>query len=202
MYYSMPSRRKKQRPAKLPLKVKLTETSDWSFVKVDQEVYPFLILFPFLNLPDELSGKRTEGERGAKVKTLWIRGASFRHGPTQHIQELAVKLGVAQIEPQATFNAPPFFQMLAKIAHAFAAAELGIDGFEPFLVPMILQEELSNSVQYIGGNPKNQPAGRDLHELALLAALDGVRTTLAVRIRLLSLLETPTYLVAVGRRSR
>ncbi|EIG58999.1 hypothetical protein Bra1253DRAFT_03719 [Bradyrhizobium sp. WSM1253] len=68
MYYSMPSRRKKQRPEKLPLKVKLTPDADFSFIEVAQEIYPFLILFPNLAMPDELTGNVTEGERGAKVK--------------------------------------------------------------------------------------------------------------------------------------
>src|SRR6202158_1814393 len=51
----------------MPLKVKLTASADWSYVDVDQESYPFLILMPLLPLPDELSGHTALGERGAKV---------------------------------------------------------------------------------------------------------------------------------------
>ncbi|TXL71780.1 HNH endonuclease [Vineibacter terrae] len=38
MYFDMPTRRRKARPKKLPLKVKLGPEDDWTFVDVDQEV--------------------------------------------------------------------------------------------------------------------------------------------------------------------
>jgi hypothetical protein len=199
LYYAFPSRRKKQRPEKLPLKVKITPDADFSFIDVAQEIYPFLIAFPNLNMPDELTGRRTEGERGAKVSELWLRAASFRDGIMPHLETLARYLQVAHIEPQAHFVAPPFFQTLAKIAHAFAAAEIGLGGFEPFLLPMILREETSDSVQYLGGFPTTEPAGRELHELSRVPCEGSKGNILAVRIRLLSLLGTPTYFVAAGR---
>ena len=78
MYYDLPTRRPKRRPKKIPLKVKLTPNAEWSFINVDRQVFPFLVLFAFLEMPDEITGKTTTGERGAKVTRLWIRGASFR----------------------------------------------------------------------------------------------------------------------------
>src|ERR1700722_327750 len=47
MYYDLPTRRPQERPKTLPLKVRVTAGIDWSFMEVDQKVYPFLILFPF-----------------------------------------------------------------------------------------------------------------------------------------------------------
>jgi len=202
MYYSMPSRRKKERPATLPLKVKLTPDADFSFVDVAREIYPFLILLPYIAMPDELTGDVTEGERDAKVKTLWIRAASFRDGIMPHLEELARCLGVAYVEPQGSFIASPFFRMLAKIAHAFAVAEMGVGSFQAFLLPIILKEETENSVQYIGGISGTEPSGQGLHELALIPHQGPSEDVVAVRIRLLALLETPTYFVAVGRRAR
>lgn len=188
--------------ATLPLKVKVTPDADFSFVDVAQEIYPFLILFPNLAMPDELTGDIPEGERGAKVKTLWIRAASFRDGIMPHLEKLTRHLGVAYIEPQAHFVAPPFFRMLAKIAYAFAVAEMGAGSLQPFLLPIILKDETENSVQYIGGILGTEPAGPGLHELALMPHQSSSADVVAVRIRLLSLLETPTYFVAVGRRAR
>jgi hypothetical protein len=46
MYYDMPTRRRDKRPEKIPLKVQLTPDADWSFIDVDQEIYPFLVLAP------------------------------------------------------------------------------------------------------------------------------------------------------------
>ncbi len=117
-----------------------------------------------------------------------------------HLQALAAELKVAAIEPTATVRAPEFFRMLAKIAHAFAVAEMGLDSFVPFLTPMICDAETSNSVQYIGGLPDSEPATAGLHELSFGSHACHRPDTVAVRIRLLAALETPTYYVAVGRR--
>jgi hypothetical protein len=200
MYYDLPTRRPKERPKKLPLKVKLTSDVEWSFIDVNQEVYPFLILFPLLQMPDELSGHTTSGERGAAAKQFWIRGASFRDGIMPHLETLATELNVAEIMPAANFSVPEFFRMLAKIAHAFATAEMGMSSFSPFLAPMICQADTSNSVQYIGGLQNAEPATAEIHELSFGSHMFDRPDIVAVRLRLLSALETPTYYVAVGRR--
>ncbi len=201
MYYGMPSRRRGKRPKKLPLKVKLKPESDWSYIDVEQEIYPFLILFPLLHLPDELSGQTTYGEREAKVRQLWIRAASFRYGIMPHLNSLAARLHVAAIEPTGTFKAPEFFRMLAKIAHAFAIAELGENAFVPFVGSIICKGETSNSVQFIGGSKETEHATSALHEVSFWSIPSAPPETVAVRVRLLSALETPTYYVAVGRKS-
>jgi hypothetical protein len=200
MYYDFPSRRKSERPKKLPLKVRLTPGADWSFIDVEQNIYPFLILFPNLNMPDELSGAVTENDRDAKVRQLWIRAASFRDGIIPHLNRLAAFLNVAEIEPTAQFVAPPFFRMLAKIAHAFASAELGQGSFAPFLLPMIVEADTSNCVQFVGGIPTTEAAGNELHELSLVSGEESSARVVVARIRLLSVLETPTYFVVTGRR--
>jgi hypothetical protein len=200
MYYDLPSKRKKERPKKLPLKVKLTPDADWTFIDVDREIYPFLIVFPSLPLPDELSGQTTVGELGAAAKTFWIRGASFRDGLLRHLETLAAELHVAAIMPTAEGRVPEFFQMIAKIAHAFSVAELGIDSFSPFLTHIICDGDTSNSLQWIGGYQHTEPPGAALHELSFYADAATCPEVVAVRVRLLAPLETPTYLVAVGRR--
>jgi hypothetical protein len=43
LVYGLPTRRKSSRPKALQLKVKRTESSDWEYVAVPQERYPFLI---------------------------------------------------------------------------------------------------------------------------------------------------------------
>lgn len=200
MYYDLPSRRRKQRPKKLPLKVKVDPNDEWTFMDVDQDVYPFLVLLPILDLPDAISGKRTEGERGAKVRTLWVRGASFRDGLFEHMDGLAAELGVAMIEPTATFSAPEFIRMLAKVAHGFAVAELGLDAFTPFLLPIIKDNDTSGTVEYVGGVTRNEPAASELHGLSIIRHPSISQDLVVVRIRLFACLGTPTYAVAVGRR--
>jgi len=200
MYYGLPTRRRKERPKKLSLKVKLIPDADWSFIDVDREVYPFLILFPLLQMPDELSGYTTLGERGAAARQFWIRGASFRDGIMPHVNALAAELNVAAIEPTGAARVPEFFQMLAKIGHAFAVAEMGLGAFLPFLGPMICDADMSDSAQYIGGLQYTEPAKAGLHEVSFSTHTCVQPDIVGVRIRLLASLETPTYFVAVGRR--
>lgn len=200
MYFNLPTRRRKERPKKLPLKVKLTPDAEWSFIDVDQEVYPFLVVLPLLRMPDELSGYTTSGERGAAVRNLWVREASFRDGTMLHLKALAAELKVAAIEPGGDVRVPEFFRMLAKIAHAFAVAELGRGSFSPFLTPMICNADTSNCVQYIGSLQFTEHATAGLHELSFGSYTCARPDIVAVRIRLLASLETPTYYVAVGRR--
>src|SRR5262249_16290490 len=150
-------------------------------------------------VPDELSGYTTLGTRHATAKNIWIRGASFRQGIVPYVQALAAELGVAEIEPTGTARVPEFSQMLAKIAHSFAVAEMGMDGFCPFLQPMICETDTSNSVQYIGGLQRVEPAQPRLHDLSFSTHTCGRPDVVGVRIRLLAPLGTPTYFVAVGR---
>jgi hypothetical protein len=200
MYYDLPTRRPKERPKKVALKVKLTPDAEWSFIDVDREICPFLVLFPVLPMPDELSGYTTNGVRGAAASQLWIRGASFRDGIIRHVEALAAELKVAAIEPTGTFHAPEFFRMIAKIAHAFAIAEMGADSFAPFLKPIICGRDLSNCVQYIGGLQYTEPVAAAIHQLSFDSHTCNRPDIVAVRIRLLAPLETPTYYVAVGRK--
>jgi hypothetical protein len=201
MYYDFPSRRRKLRPKTLPLKVKYrsSETA-WTSIEVDQDVYPFLLLFPHYLMPDELSGFVTVPPRDSATSKLWIRGASFRYGLTSHLEELAAKLNVAQILPTATMEAHQFCLMLAKIAHAYAVAELGLGSFSPFLSQIITSADLSNRAQYIGGLADSEPKSNGLHELSIDSHTCARPNIVAVRLRLLASLEAPTYFLAVGRR--
>jgi hypothetical protein len=180
--------------------VKIRSGEDWRDIEVEQDAYPFLVLFPHYTLPDAISGLITEGRRDSATNSFWIRGASFRYGLFIHLEELARKLGVAEIMPTATFQTHEFCLMLAKIAHAFAIAELGVDAFCAFLPTMILEADTSNTRQYVGGLPKAEPISGNLHELSFDSEICAKSDIIAVRIRLLASLETPTYYVAVGRR--
>jgi len=200
MYYGLPTRRPKERPKELPLKVRLTAAADWTFINVRQEVYPFLILFPFLDLPGALTGSAATDGDGATVKRLWIRGASFRDGLLPHLEALCAELKVAAIEPGGTVDTPAFFRMLAKIAHGFAVAELGPKFVSPNLIPIIDGTNLAESKRYIGGHQNEQPPSTDLHEVSFVSCTKDPHLVL-VRIRLFAILGTPTYLIAAGRHA-
>jgi len=200
LYYDLPSRRRKSRPKTLPLKIKKAPNLDWENLEVDQNIYPFLVLFPYYLMPDELSGFTTIGRRDSAAKHFWIRGASFRHGFNAHMEQVTQELGVAEIQPTANFSTPEFCLMLAKIAHSYSIAEMGTDSFSPFLTSMILNTDTSNRAQYIGGIRSSEPRSTNLHEISFNSHTCIRPDIVAVRVRLLATLETPTYFIAVGRR--
>lgn len=83
---------------------------------------------------------------------------------------------------------------------SFAVAELGSSAFEPFLPNMIRNRDTSARSRYIGGGRGNEAPSEALHELAFDSKVTSDLGVIAVRIRLLGVLGTPTYHVAVGRR--
>lgn len=195
LLYDLPSRRKQSRPVKLPLKVKRTPNDDWTYLDVEQERYPFLILFPKLPLPHILTGESVC--HGAKAKTFWIRGASPSYVFKDLLQQLTIQLNVHAVMPEAKAEVDRFCQMLAKIAYSFAVGELGFKTFKPLLLPHILRKELDDIDKFIGCLEETERATKNLHEISI-AEMDD-KNLVVVRIRLLAKLETPTYLVIAGQ---
>jgi hypothetical protein len=99
--------------------------------------------------------------------------------------------------PEAKAEVDRFCQMFAKIAYSFAVGELGMEAFEPFMLPHILRKELDDTDDYIGCWSETESATRNLHEISIVEMLD--KSLVVVRIRLLAKLETPTYLVVTGK---
>ena len=200
MLYNMPTRRPKDRPTQLPLKVKYSTSTDWEVAYVDRRICPFLVGLPLYPMPDALTGTVTEGNRGAETSNIWIRGGGFWQDREAHLQWLCNALGASEVMPTATLNTEPFCLTLAKIAHSFTVAELGVGAFDPFLPGMIRHRDLSNRAEFIGGGSGNELPSNHLHELAFDVAVSTNPNVIGVRIRLLGILGTPTYHVAVGRR--
>jgi len=195
LLYDLPSRRRKSRPKKLHLKVKHTPDDNWTYLDVEQEKYPFIILFPQLSMPNMLTGESVC--HGATAKKFWIRGASPSYVFKDLLQKLTVELNVHAIMPEAKAEVDKFCQMLAKIAYSFAVGELGSDAFKPFLLPHILYKELDDTDNFIGCLEKTERATNELHEISIVNL--GRKELVVVRIRLLARLETPTYFVVAGQ---
>lgn len=198
LLYGMPSRRKKNRPATLPLKIKKTPTAEWSYTEVEQSKYPFLVLFPYFTTPLILEKPPLPQNRGAATDRLWIRGASPAYVFKDLLKALTKELRVYAIMPEATSHTAEFCQMLAKIAYSYAVGELGNGSFEPYLLPAIMDAKLENCDSYIGSLETDEPPSGLLHELSLDDPIGS--NHIVVRVRLLSKLATPTYFVVVGRR--
>lgn len=200
MLYEMPTRRPKDRPKHLPLKVKYPASVDWEVAQVDRSICPFLITLPLYPLPDAVTGIEGEGNRNAATASFWIRGGGFWDDKDAHLQWLCNMLGAVEVMPIGTVNTEPFCLTLAKVAHSFASAELGIDAFEPFLCDMIRNRDLSNRALFIGGGEGNELPSAELHEVGFDDSIGVDPNIIVVRVRLFAILGTPTYHIAVGRR--
>jgi hypothetical protein len=108
------------------------------------------------------------------------------------------------------FDPVKFARTLAKIAHAAAVWQYGMDGFRPYLIPTILGsgDYLSRLGTYIGGANAQlyahmpPPSANSLHQLLGSIFREGQTGDVVVLIRLFSHLQpdqlTPIYAVVVG----
>lgn len=97
-----------------------------------------------------------------------------------------------------------FCQMLAKIAHVAAVAELGFDFFRPFLTGFLRTDmpqdaKSATHFDYVGciWNP-NDSSTLDLHEIEVGNIEWGRTVMIGVRVRLFAKYGFPSYHIAVG----
>ena len=96
-------------------------------------------------------------------------------------------------------NRDHFLRFLAKTAHAYSVAELGIDGFSPYLNDIILNERHDLS-EYVGGTfPLSADEIRQADSVFL--AIGGLDHLVAVRLQFYPSLNSPGYAVIVGERN-
>lgn len=93
-----------------------------------------------------------------------------------------------------------FGRMLAKIAHSYAVARLGIENFKPLLTD-IIKGKVQNLAVLIGTETKHQDAGAHMHDLFLYSlrmkeASDSLYV--AADVRLFADHNLPKYRVVVG----
>jgi hypothetical protein len=94
--------------------------------------------------------------------------------------------------------------MLAKIAHSYAVAELGLAELEKYNLPLrkLILEKAASTGHYVGGQPTKDPPAEPglLHKLQIERGdLHGIQFVL-VHIRLFAHLGAPQYHVVVGER--
>jgi hypothetical protein len=152
---------------------------------------------PKFAMPDLLSGRQPDGNfhmtiiRWQRASLAWDEFIKA-HGAKEGAVDFTVK-------PQQ------FSRVLAKIAHAYAVARLGVDGFEPFLIDLIHQRNVVRAPEFVGSEPETPPpASGVVHELGLVENQNFV----VVRIRLFASSSIqgahgfPVYLVVAGKPTK
>jgi hypothetical protein len=177
---------------------------DHNRVKVPIEEFPALLMSLIFPFPGILLGQNPED----KLLTGGVYSAELVEGFGEKLNRIRAKyransVGIVGIEPRGRGEADDYGRMLAKIAHSYAAAELGCGNFHPFLVHVILGVKpyhlpyFIGSLQDFGGNKK---LSDDLHEISLDNSIPSAEPYIVVRLRLFANRNTPTHLIVVGRK--
>jgi hypothetical protein len=107
------------------------------------------------------------------------------------------------IDLAKALKAIEFYRLLAKIAHAFTTAELGVGGFIPCLLSLILRAQRPMFADhFVGSAFGDDPRSPRLHDVGFISPIkDGPLEMIVVRIRLFASLSMPTHYVVSGARS-
>jgi hypothetical protein len=163
-------------------------------VMVPADIHPATLVLPIFAPSDMLSGRQPDGNFQLTVRK-WIReSAAF--------DLLKKERGAKFAEVEATVKPQQFSRVLAKIAHAYAVARLGLNGFSPMLLDLIHGRDVIKGPELVGSDlPTPPPAANVLHELGLVPNPRFV----VVRIRLFASFSadghaTPVYIVVAGEK--
>jgi hypothetical protein len=200
-----PTRNKKDRPKYISLPLVETD-SNGAFVRdLGDRKIPIaegpLILNLWQSPPPRILGEKSDPTQ-AEGAPWWYIEASRA---TPILQEAAAELGAKMIGiRRSPVNRLHYLRWLAKTAHAFVAAQLGVDAFEPFLLDIVLgrSDDVGNFVGDMAGVASLEgPTGHSFKitlgetppELGAAAGL------IVVFMQLWADLGSPPHLVVVGR---
>ncbi len=172
-------------PETIPLNVGSTQ------VLIPPYDYPAVLILPALDTP----GIMQNLQPGCEIRcNYWTRVFQVDAAKLR-------KYGVLEAWSTPTYL-PNLARNLAKIAHAYAAAELGVDGFEPFLLDIILNGS-EKPWFLVGGYLDIPPAAEkgSLHSVELLSyTVEDMPDLLVAEIRLFAEYGAPVFRVVVGSR--
>lgn len=182
-----PSRRKKKRAKEFPNSyVDRSGNIRTENLGLDKHTYG-LALPKFDTFPSALIGDYSDNLVSVSV---WRRGPS-----EEKVRKTADEIGAKAI---AVANIPifQFARLLAKIGHCFGVASLGMNGFKPFLTPLILNESRLWT-PYIGSS-FTEASGDGRHKVKLEIVKSETKSLVVVTIHLFNALGAPGYQVVIG----
>jgi hypothetical protein len=163
-------------------------------VMAPADVHPATLVLPKFALPSLLSGEKSAGNFRF-THTTWMRSSAA-------LDSFVKAMGAKTAEVKTSIKPQQFSRVLAKIAHSYAVARLGLRGFKPLLIDLIHQRNVEKAPELVGSDPQTSAAASGvLHELDLIPNSKFV----VVRIRFFAGsfaggATTPVYLVVAGRR--
>lgn len=182
--------RKRGRPSQIDAILPAAD-GGFSRVKMQPEDVPVAGVLPvFDKLPGLLLGAHPDDHFEVQ-ETVFVGFASPE----------AVSKATARGEDRAVAFADEdaFARMLAKTAHAHAVGLFGLEGFEAFLPPIILGNE-RRWRHYIGRAVQGETEDYANQDLWLEIGRRQRDDMLFARFRLFAKLDTPTYMIVIGRQ--
>jgi hypothetical protein len=161
-----------------------------SVVRFKRRDAPRALIFTEMQTPGLLRGVDPNLNESVTYRYQFIRsGPGVGTSPRPDISSI----GVAS----APMDESALTRMLAKIAHAYTCAELGVNSFNPFLLPLIVGGAVSRTY-FVGGF--NPPSVQNSEPLRLREEIHFNMRLLLVEISLLMFPHFPKYQVIAGTR--
>jgi hypothetical protein len=196
--FGFPTRRKKKRKRTVPFSIHRNGGRNDIFVPINESPTSPVAL-PILPTPLILSNIEPIVSPTEIELQIWSIAPSGEQKERFH-KILGPTGGSVSVEMQFPFRS--FFRLLAKIAHASAVAEFGIDSFTPMLRPHILGTAKANISHVVGGWTKIQQATPEMQwavEPGIYDCKD--RRYLTIKIEPFRLFQCPCYWVVVSEAS-
>ncbi|WP_144006890.1 HNH endonuclease [Pelomonas sp. KK5] len=187
----VPTRDKERRKVLMAQRVSITginAAGESETVAISRDEYPHMPMIVRLPTPGLLQGISPDIESGVALTS----GLD-----TDQSSKISRRFGLRDIVwSSAGINPRTVIRVLAKTAHAFACYELGPKGFEPLLLPLIVDDVGSGSY-FVGGFEPERRQNKD----PLILREDEIfgEKYLIVDISLKFFPDMPLYQVVVGR---
>jgi hypothetical protein len=199
VHQEFPTRRPKKRPKTLPiLEGKEPEGAPLREIPISEA--PGVMVLPILQPPGILLGSSPSDQLGHVTFAYW----STTTDATQRQKKLMAS-GLTGALAYVRLQFAPFLRTLAKIAHGYDVANVGVANSDDTLNPYILRKD--DKIPYlVGGAPPNGPLptivpiprnDSELHQVYPFAVFVDGLSYIAIQIRLFAHLRplTPVYTV-------
>jgi hypothetical protein len=185
---NFPSRHKNVRASGLPVEV-VKEDGQTAEVLIPRSDYPCVLVLPEFPLPAYVD--KRQYERG--IEMIAYRGAQGR----QSLEKLTDQHRARELAIYTLRWEKAWAQMLAKIAYACTVRVFGLDNIREAYVLGAILDTTDDVGMWVGCDDREYL--RTNGEQAIGYSLEGENGEVWVRIRLFSFIDTPEYLVVVGR---
>lgn len=194
IHLGLRTRRPKERPKQLTTFVGSLENFERKDVSIRDHPHAMtMVMIP----PPKILG-RTGGVKEGGIK-VWVR--DIQGNTNERASHIGENVHIRNIIPLYDFC-----RLMAKIAHSYTVALLGIDSFQPTLVDFILGRK-QNVFDFVGGPDETTDFPKDeslLHQIALSGRSNPSRPDLPsiiiADICLFSCFGAPSYQAVVGKQ--